>query len=454
MMLAEHLARFAAGLTFDQVPPAVVASVRLRMLDTLGIALAASADEFATAALGGLGVYGATGPATVIGTAVTAPAPLAILANGALAHALDFDDTHPASITHASAVVIPTILALGETHGLDGRAAITAAVTGYETITRLGMAAAGVFHARGWHATSVCGPLAAALAAGKCAGLEMPELTSALGIAGSFSSGVMEFLEDGSWVKRVHPGWAAHGGAVAAGLAGGGVTGPASVLEGRFGIYRAFVERAPDRAPFETLGRDWETVRVGFKAYPCCHLSHAYLDCALRLRREHAIAASAIESVECRVPAGEVPIICEPRAGKLQPRTPYDAKFSLPYSVAAALVTGRVDLDTFAEDGLNDPAVLALTARVTHAVDDAPGYPERFPGWVRVRLRHGRVLEARQRDSSGGAEIPLPEAAVIEKFRACARRRLPPARLDAIVAAALTLDDLKDVRDLTALCRV
>ena len=166
-------------------------------------------------------------------------------------------------------------------------------------------------------------------------------------------------------------------------------------------------------------------MRVGFKAYPCCHLSHAYLDCALRLRREHAIAASAIESVECRVPAGEVPIICEPRAGKLQPRTPYDAKFSLPYSVAAALVTGRVDLDTFAEDGLNDPAVLALTARVTHAVDDAPGYPERFPGWVRVRLRHGRVLEARQRDSSGGAEIPLPEAAIIEKFRACARRRLP-----------------------------
>jgi 2-methylcitrate dehydratase PrpD len=454
MMLAEHLARFAAALTFEELPLDVVASVRLRVLDTLGIALAASGDEFAKSTLDGLGVSGATGPAAVIGTGFSAPAPLAILANGALAHALDFDDTHPASITHASAVVIPTVLAFGEVHGLDGRAVIAAAVTGYESITRLGMAAAGAFHARGWHATSVCGPFAAALAAGKCAGLDAVTLTSALGIAGSFASGVMEFLEDGSWVKRVHPGWAGHGGAVAAGLAGEGVTGPASVLEGRFGMYRTFVDQAPDQAPFRNLGQDWETVRIGFKAYPCCHLSHAYLDCALRLRSEHAIAPAAIESVECRVPTGEVPIICEPRAGKLRPRTGYDAKFSLPYSVAAAFVTGRVDLDTYAEGGLGDPAVLALAARVTHAVDDSPGYPQRFPGWVRVRLRHGRVLEARQRDSSGGAEIPLPEAAIIEKFRASAGRRLPPARLDAIIAAALALEDLKDVRDLTGLCRI
>jgi 2-methylcitrate dehydratase PrpD len=453
MRLAEHLARFTADLAFDDIPEAVVANVRLRVLDTLGNALAASSGDFATATLGGLGVYGATGPATVLGTSACGPAPLAILANGALAHALDFDDTHPASITHASAVVVPTALALGETHGLDGRAVITAAVTGYESITRLGMAAAGAFHARGWHATSTCGPFAAALVAGKCAGSDARTLTSALGIAGSFASGLMEFLEDGSWVKRVHPGWAGHGGAVAAALAGGGVTGPVSVLEGRFGLYRTFVDRSPDRMPFDSLGQVWETLRVGFKAYPCCHLSHAYLDCALRLRREHAIGARAIESVECRVPAGEVPIICEPRPGKLQPRTAYDAKFSLPYSVAAAFVTGRVDLDTYEERALNDPEVRALAARVTHVVDRTPGYPERFPGWVRVRLRHGRVLEARQRDSSGGVEIPLSEAAIVEKFRAGAGRRLPPARVDAIVTAALALDDLKDVRDLTTLCR-
>src|SRR5207244_4125429 len=152
---------------------------------------------------------------------------------GTLAHGLDFDDTHAASITHASAVILPTVLALAEARDLDGRSAITAAVAGYEAITRLGMAASGAFHARGWHATSVCGAFGAALAAGVCERLDGRRLTAALGLAGSFASGVMEHLEDGSWVKRLHPGWAGHGGALAAALARGGVPGKGRSSAGR-----------------------------------------------------------------------------------------------------------------------------------------------------------------------------------------------------------------------------
>lgn len=151
-------------------------------------------------------------------------------------------------------------------------------------------------------------------------------------------------------MKRVHPGWAAHSGVVAAGLARGGFTGPATILEGRFGFYRTFLSSEFDRVPFDTLGKEWETLRVGFKPYPCCHYNHAYLDCALALRREHEFEPDAIAAIECRVPAGEVPIVCEPRESKLRPRTTYDAQFSLAYSVAAALIDGRVGLDTYTKD--------------------------------------------------------------------------------------------------------
>ncbi len=453
MTLARRLAGFSAGLDFADLPSAVVASVRLRTLDILGIALAASTRETAPSLLGALDGWGAGGDCTVVGTKRTAAAPLAILVNGALAHSLDFDDTHAASITHASAVVVPVALAVGEATGVDGRAFITAAVAGYEVIARLGMAASGAFHARGWHATAVCGPFAAALVAGRLEGLDAERLTAALGIAGSFASGGLEFLQDGSWVKRVHAGWAGHAGAVAAALARGGFTGPATILDGRFGFYRTFLDAEPDPAPFTSLGREWETPGIGFKPYPCCHYNHAYLDCALELRQAHGLTAADVESVECRVPAGEVPIVCEPREAKLRPRTPYDAQFSLPYSVASALLDGRIGLDTYVPERLNESQRLALAARVTHAVDPDSTFPRGFPGWVRLRLRDGRVLEARAPDGRGSLARPMLPATLIAKFRDNAGRALPAARVDELERTVLDLDTLTDVRLLAALCR-
>jgi 2-methylcitrate dehydratase PrpD len=454
MTLARRLAEFTASLTFGAVPPDVVASVRLRTLDILGIALAASTRDTAPSILGMLDGWGASGDCTVIGAKRTASPPLAVLANGSLAHSLDFDDTHAASITHASAVVVPVALALGEAGGLDGRAVVTAAVAGYETITRIGLAASGAFHARGFHATAVCGPFAAALVAGRLAGLGADRLTAALGIAGSFASGVMEYLEDGSWVKRVHAGWAGQGGVVAAALAAGDFTGPATILEGRFGLYRTLLGLEPAREPFKNLGTVWETPGIGFKPYPCCHYNHAYLDCTLELRQAHRLDPANVEAVECLVPAGQVPIVCEPRAAKLRPRTAYDAQFSLPYSVAAALLDGRVGLETYASERLADSRRLALAERVTHVVDPASPFPRGgFPGWVRVRLRDGRVLEARVPDGRGSLACPLPPEAIVEKFRDNAARALPAARVAELEHAALSLDTLPDVRMLVTLCR-
>jgi 2-methylcitrate dehydratase PrpD len=453
MTLAERLAAFAADLKFDDLPPAVVSDVKLRALDILGIALAASGHEVGPPMRAGLESWAGRGECTVVGAKFAASAPVAIMINGTLAHGLDFDDTHAPSVTHASAVVIPTVLGLGEAGGLDGRAVITAAVAGYEAIARIGMAAPAAFHRQGWHATSVCGTFAAALAAGVCERMDRAALTSALGIAGSLASGVMEFLEDGSWVKRLHPGWAGQAGATAAALARAGFPGPSTVLEGRYGLYRTFVNTDPDPRPFDTLGQTWETLNTAFKPYPACHFLHAFLDCALSLRAAHGLAPEAIEAIECLVPPSGMPIVAEPYEAKRRPRTPYDAQFSLPYSVAAALVDGRVDLDTYAVDRLGDPRVLALADRVVCRPDPDTTFPDGFPGRVQVRVTDGRVVEAREPDGRGGPARPLPARAIVEKFRANAGRVLPSGRVAEIERATLALDTLSDLRALMPLCR-
>jgi 2-methylcitrate dehydratase PrpD len=192
---------------------------------------------------------------------------------------------------------------------------------------------------------------------------------------------------------------------------------------------------------------------VGFKPYPACHYLHAFLDCALALRETHRLDVDAIEAVECLVPPSGMPIVAEPNAAKLRPRTPYDAQFSLPYSIAAAFVDGRVDLDTYATERLGDGRVLALADRVTCRPDPDSTFPNGFPGWVRVRLTDGRVVEAREPDGRGGPARPLPERAIVEKFRSNAGRVLPASRVSELERATLALDTLPDVRSLMPLCR-
>jgi len=451
---AQVLGEWAARLRAEDIPAAVRDNAALRVLDTIGCALAGAREEHAPSVLALASRWGGPGLSTVWGTTLTAAPPQAALANGALAHGLDFDDTHADSVCHASAVLVPAVLALAESERLGGRDALIALVAGYEAMIRIGMAAPGRFHERGWHATAVCGAFGAALAAGKSLGLDASRLTAALGIAGSMASGVMEFLEDGSWVKRLHPGWAAHSGIQAAALAQEGFTGPATALEGRLGFYRAALGYVPDIAKqLKNLGDEWETVRSSFKLYPCCHLNHAYLDAVASLKRAEGLRPEQVEEVECLVPAGEVPIVCEPATAKLRPRSPYDAKFSLAFCVAAALVGDRVGIGTFTEEGIREPGALALAARVRYTVDPSSPYPRTFPGWVKVRLKDGRTLEAREEGQRGGPERPIAPDEVIAKFRDNAARLMPPARVDALESAVLGMDRARNLGPLLALCR-
>ncbi len=454
--VSESLSRFAAGTQRTDLPPPVVARVKRHLLDLLGVAIAAAGEPFAARAREAVATLaGGAGTATLIGTAARLPPAWAAFVNGVLAHGLDYDDTHEEAVTHVSCSVAPTMLAAAEHHRRSGAAALTALALGMESAVRIGLVARGAFHDRGFHPTGVCGAYAASLVAGHLAGLDAAHQAHALGLAGSMASGTMEFLTDGSWAKRVHAGWAAHAGLTAAALAGAGFSGPRETFEGRFGLYRSHLGAGEWDVDglIRDLGRRWHLLDIALKPYPCCHMTHAFIDAAAALRGQHHLAAADVADIECDIHPREMPVVCEPVAHKQSPQTDYDAKFSLPYTVASMIVRGHVDLDDFTPAAIADGAVLDLARRVTCLPDPAADYPRCFPGRLRVRLRDGRVLAHAEAVNRGSFLRPLGDDDVRAKFRANAARALPPAQVDAIAAAVDTLDRAPDVGALTAALR-
>ena len=260
MTAAERFAQFALELDLDAVPDDVVEAAKLHVLDVIGCGLAAHGLGIATEGRTTMSELGGTAEASVIGLDTRLPVPNAAFANAMLCHGLDFDDTHSDSVAHVSTVVVPAATALAEARGASGRDLLTAIIAGNETVTRIGMATPGAFHKRGFHPTAICGIFGAAAAAARLGGLSQAAATSALGIVGSMASGLFAYLDDATATKPIHPAWAAHGALISARLAAHGAEGPPGVLEGRFGVFHAFVDTRIDLEPqLADLGTRWET---------------------------------------------------------------------------------------------------------------------------------------------------------------------------------------------------
>jgi 2-methylcitrate dehydratase PrpD len=450
---ARRLARFVAGLDHDAVPAPVVTQATGLALDTLGNSLAASREDFGRAVLGVAERLGGSPESALIGSRARVAAANAVLANATLAHGLDFDDTREGAIVHTGCVAVTTALAVGEAVGATGRAVVEALVAGVEVMCRVGLAVPGALHARHFHPTAVAGVFGAAAAAGKLHGLGEDQLVHAFGICGSQAGGIIEYLADGSWTKRLHPGWAAHGGVVATLLARAGFTGPATVLEGPHGLYQAFAggHDAPGlEALLASLGRVWELAELTLKPYPCGSIAQPYMDAALRLRERHGIHPEAVAEVRCRTAPGPVPRLWEPLAAKHAPPNGYAAKFSLPYLVAVILVKGRAGLAEFSDEAVRDPAVLRVAARVTYELDASIDYPRRFVGDVEVRLADGRVVRERQARPRGGPDAPLSRDELEAKFRGNAGLALPATRVEELIRGVSGLAGAADLADLVA----
>jgi 2-methylcitrate dehydratase PrpD len=449
MKAAERLAEFATTLTLDDVPEDVAHHAKLHLLDTLGCGLAAHATGVATEGRQAMAELGGEQQATVIGLDARLPGPNAAFANAMLCHGLDFDDTHSDSVSHISTVVCPASLAVGQAQELAGAEVLAAIVAANEVITRIGTAATGKFHARGFHPTAICGIFGATCAAARLTGLDTATTASALGIAGSMAAGLFAYLEDGTATKPIHPAWAAHGGILAARLASLGAEGPASVIEGKFGLYHAFLGAERGEIDVESqladLGSRWETPRIAYKPFPVCHFMHGSLGAAAEALDGRLLSPDEIADVLVTVPAAGVSLVLEPVEAKKAPRSDYEGKFSLQYSVASMLVRGHVSVSDFSDEAIADPAVLAVAGKVRYETPEYPTYPQAFPGGVHVTLADGTTLERDFPHQKGGPENPMSDDEVREKFRLNAELALPPHAVDALETAILAFEQQDDL---------
>ena len=253
----------------------------------------------------------------------------------------------------------------------------------------------GRFHDAGYHATGIIAPFASACVAAKLMGDSADVLTNALGICGSQSAALQEFLQDGTWAKKIHPGWGCHSAMYALSMARGGFTGPKKVFEGKFGMWMTHLGGTDGlEEMFDDLGKVWHITEITAKLYPVCHMTHSFIDCMLRAIDHNGFTAGDIDSVECRIESRCYPIVCTPREAKVRPKTDYMMRFSLPYVVAMAAMAhgmGAAQIDLkYAED----PAVQALMDRIQCVDDDSKRNPGYFPGYMTIVLKDGRIAES------------------------------------------------------------
>jgi 2-methylcitrate dehydratase PrpD len=436
--------------SYSRLPSSVVKRIKLFVLDTLGvIAAAAEAPGIPEMNRLLLGWEGA-GPSTMlIGKGRVAP-PTAALANGAAAHALDFDDNHDPGRVHAYAVILPAVLAAAEVRGgVSGRDLIAALATGVELQARLGLAAPNSM-SRGWHPTTVMGALGAAAAAARVLDLRAGQFSDAVGLAYHQASGTRQALNDGVLAKRLGAGFASRNGTTAAFLAAAGLTGPTRFLEGEAGLFQLYErgEVLPD-ALLRDLGQTWEIMTHSMKPYPCCRCTHNAIAIGQALHRE-GLSPAEIESVVIGMSQTNNKIVGEPY--DVARDSTIHAQFNACYCFAAALIHGRVDVATFQRPQISDPAVSALAARTSVVVDDAIAAGAMSPTRVTILCRDGRRIERFLEFMEGSPEQPMTDDEVITKFSSCLEMGLgaAPAVINTLTDKVLDLDNCADVADIVA----
>ncbi|MEO6018954.1 MAG: MmgE/PrpD family protein [Knoellia sp.] len=460
--VAQRLAEVASRVADVGLDRELREDVARRVLDVLGNSLAAVDQPAARAVTDVASAWGGSGQATVIAAGLRLPAPSAALVNGTLAHSLDFDDTHLPSVLHPSSSVVPASLAVAEACGASGPDLLDAAGMGIEVTVRLGMGGYdrelgnSVFFERGLHATSICGAIGSAVSAAMLMGLDAKGVADAIGIAASMGAGLLEANRTGGTVKRMHCGWAAHSGVVAAELSRAGLTGPPTVIEGRFGFLQAFCgERADVDAVTRDLGERWELPDIFFKPYPCNHFTHAGIDAALQLRAA-GVRPEDIVEIELGTPTPVLRTIAEPLESKARPESGYHAAFSGPFTLAAALVGGGglgVGHEDFTDEAARDEQRLTLAAKVRCVADARCDeiFPNQFPAVVRVVLHDGTRREVRVDVNRGGPGNPLSADELAAKFRTNAERHLDKDVAAGVAAAAYALPEGGSVTHLMSL---
>ena len=413
--VAELLADGIAALGGGKIPLPVRARAEELLIDAAGLCVAARNTDYIRALIAAVD-HG--GQCSVLGHGGGFSAEDAAMINGTAAHGEDFDDTFEGGPVHSSAVIVPAVLAACERFGRNGRAALIGTVAGVEALCRLSLVIPKAIHRAGFHPTSVLGAMASTLAVSATLGLNRRQTVDALGTAGSMAGGIIEYLAEGAWTKRLHAGWAARIGLHAARIGQQGFLGPRTVFEGTHGLFNGFARSASGDydAVTRDLGHDWQMLNLTFKPYATGTMNQPYIDCALRLARK-GFNADDVAEVLCETAEGYVHRLWEPLASKHHPANDYAAKFSAPFNIAVAFVTGGAGLESFSAKTVRDARILGLASKVRYVVDPGNPYPRAYTGHIRMTLKDGRVFEERQPHIRGGVHEPLSREDIERKFR-------------------------------------
>jgi len=444
---------FASGLKFEDIPVSSLRATKREVLDILGTTLAGNLAPGCPQVVSLVQEWGGAEESTILGYGRKVPSPFAALANGTMAHAWDFDDTHDRAVLHAGVSVIPAALAAAERKkGVRGDDFLCAVVLGIELVCRMGMATRYGPNTTGWMLTPLYGYFGAALAAGKILGLDREKMHNALGIAYAQAAGNVQCVLDGALTKRMQAGFAAQGGTLAALLAEKGITGAKEIIQGKFGLYNVYQRGDLNLEPLVAgLGNYFEVENLSFKPYPCCRFVHSTLDAAIKLFREKPFPTEEIQEVTVSVNQQALNAVGHPLEVKSRPRTVVDAQFSIPYAAATALVKGKVGLDDFTEKAINDPQVLALAQRVVPRLDpemERSGSREISPSVVEIRGGKGEVHSQRIDLPRGHPRNPMTDGELTAKFKDCARHAARPLKekdLDDLIKLVYDLERLDDL---------
>ncbi len=408
------------------MPEDVIDRARYFLLDYLGCAMRGSREPSSAAVQRMIERTSANGCSTVIGTRVRTIPGLAALANGAASHAIEMDDTHSGGSIHLGTTMYSAALALAETlPDTSPEAFFAAVVAGFEAAARIAMAVQPKEHyALGFHMTGTCGVFGAAITSAKLLGLTFDQTLAAVGIAGSMASGSMEFLADGAWTKRIHPGIAAQNGIQAALLAAEGFRGPLRILEGRDGFLHGYSRHPIPERLTTGLGQSFEILRTAVKPHACCRYMQGPIDAVLALTRENNIDPAQIQRIEIAILEAGWGLVAEPHAKKYNPESVVDTQFSMPFGAAVAALEGAAGLDQFTAEKARSPKVRELMNKVALIKDPSieETFPREWPARVTIELNHGPSYEKFVRYPKGDPENALSWDELGAKFRALTGR--------------------------------
>jgi 2-methylcitrate dehydratase PrpD len=457
--LVIDIARFAATIDSAHLDPTVVEAVKTNILDTLSCALAGSSAK-AIAEVSGLVQEWAGAPqADMLVFGGKYPAHQAAWVNGGMSHARDYDDTHDAAILHAGVTAVPAALAAGQLRGkLSGADLIASVAAGLEVTCRLGVAIKVDIIESGFIYTSLLGYFGATAAAGRALGLTPEQMVNAFGIVYSSVAGNHQVTRDASLMKRLQPGLAAQAAVVAVQLAKKGIRGAQGVFDGADGFFRVYLQgRADGDVVRKDLGKRFELLNLSYKPYPCCRDTHAAVDAVLALQARLKASADDVESIRVGVTAPGYQMVCVPEAVRLAPRTIVEAQFSIPYTVAAAWIDGKLGMGHFSDEGLQRADILALAKRVQPYVDaDIERDWSRFvtPARVIVQFRDGRTEELRVDYPKGHPKNMMTRAEFASKTTDCATFAAVPMPADTAAQLIATVGRLETLPDMATLVRV